>query len=316
MNNLPSSNQSVVANVLKNNWKAIQNVLPKHLTPERMARIAYTSIMKNPALAQCNPVSLANAVIEASMLGLEIGGPVGLAHLVPFKGQATLIIGYKGFMDLAYRSGIVSNFSAHPVYENDEFDFEYGINPKLRHKPTFGEKGPLKCAYAVCNYNNGGYDFEIVGQSDIDATKRKSPGSKKKDSPWNDTDIEWTMWVKTAIRRLAKRIPQSPDILRAASVDETGSFGLDQGIDHIIELDFPEGDAPQDTNDLIMNGKGSKKNGFKPVTDEDKLKHRLETLEKQDSKIFKALIKEFKGQPNDIEALEKFEIRFLEIKQG
>lgn len=242
MSNAPAKKQDAVLDLLSANWKTIQNVLPKHLTPERMARIAYTAISTNPKLRECNPMSLANAVITASQIGLEIGGPLGMAHLVPFGKEATLIIGYKGFMDLAYRSGIVSHFSPHPVYENDHFLYSYGLNPKLEHRPTDGERGPLKYAYAVCHYKGGGYDFEVVNKADIEATKRSSAGYKsaikhnKKDNPWIDPDQEWTMWVKTAIRRLAKRIPQSPDIQRAAAIDERADAGVSQELSHIIDV--------------------------------------------------------------------------------
>lgn len=234
MSNAPAPKDAVM-NMLTANWPTIKNVIPKHLTPERMARIAYTAIVKNPDLSRCIPMSLANAVIEASIMGLEIGGPLGMAHLVPFKGRATLIIGYKGFMDLAYRSGIVSNFSAQPVYEGDHFEYCYGLAPKLEHRPSETDRGKLRYAYAVCHYKGGGYDFEVVNKADIAATKSRAPGARKPDSPWNQPDLEWTMWVKTAIRRLAKRIPQSPDIQRAATVDELADVGK-QDLAHIIDI--------------------------------------------------------------------------------
>jgi recombination protein RecT len=243
--------KDAIMTMLSNNWPTIKNVIPRHLTPERMARIAYTAISTSPALASCHPMSLANAVIEASMLGLEIGGPLGMAHLLPFGGKATLVIGYKGFMDLAYRSGIVSNFSAQPVYENDFFEYAYGLHPKLEHRPAEGDRGKLRYAYAVAHYKGGGYDFEVVTPADIVATKKRSSGAKKNDSPWNQADLEWTMWVKTAIRRLAKRIPQSPDIQRAAALDETADVGK-QELHHIIDIQPTTADQVDDLNAQVM----------------------------------------------------------------
>lgn len=258
--NTPAKKDSVAV-MLEANWKTIKNVLPRHLTPERMARIAYTAIVQSPALRDCNPVSLANAVITASQLGLEIGGPIGMAYLVPYKKEATLIIGYKGFQDLAYRSGMVSNFSAHPVYEHDHFEYCYGLTPKLEHRPSDGKRGALKYAYAVCHFKGGGYDFEVVTPEDISVTKRLSAGARSgsKDCPWNNPDQEWTMWVKTAIRRLAKRIPQSPDMQLAAAIDERAEAGLGQGLTHIIDVE-PASDPTTGMNDALKGqGKGKPK---------------------------------------------------------
>jgi recombination protein RecT len=254
MSNVPAQKQDMVMSMLQSNWKTIQNVLPKHLTPERIARIAYTAIANNPKLRECSSISLANAVITASQMGLEIGGPLGMAHLVPFKNEATLIIGYKGFMDLAYRSGIVSNFSAQPVYENDHFEYSYGLNPNLEHRPVNKDRGKLVYAYAVCHYTSGGYDFEVVNAADIADTKSMSAGARsgRKDCPWNDPKQEWTMWVKTAIRRLAKRIPQSPDIQRAAAIDERADAGVSQELTHIIEV---QPTAVDDLNAKVMGDK-------------------------------------------------------------
>lgn len=230
--------QNDIAKLLTTNMKAIKSVLPKHLTPERAARIAFTAIVKNQKLATCSPLSLLNAVLEASMLGLEIGGPLGFAHLVPFKGTATLIIDYKGYMDLAHRSDRLNNFSFHPVWEKDYFKYTYGTNPFIEHVPCEeDDPGPLKYAYAIAKFKNGGMDFEVVNKRIAMKAKSRSAAKDKADSPWN-TDDEWAMWCKTAVRRLAKRVPLSPELQRAAILDERAEAGIDQGIDHIIDVDF------------------------------------------------------------------------------
>ena len=237
-NNLPAEKKQEVYSMLTKNMASVKNVLPKHVTAERMLRIAYQAIVQNPTLAECSQISLMNALIESSQLGLEIGGPLGHAYLIPFKGKATLVVGYKGFMDLAYRSGRVSNFSAQPVYEKDHFLYSYGLEPKLEHVPSDEEDpGDLKAAYAIVHFKGGGFDFEVVTKRDAKTTKRRSPGAKKPDSPWN-TEDEWTMWVKTAIRKLAKRTPLSPEIQRAAALDEYADAGMNQNITHVIDADF------------------------------------------------------------------------------
>ena len=210
---------------------AIRNVLPKHLTPERILRIAYTAIYRSPKLRECTHESIINAVLEISMLGLDIGRT---AHIVPFCKEATFICDYKGFIDLAHRSERIEAFTFKPVYEADDFQYEEGTSRYIKHKPFRGvDRGPLTAAYSIVFFKHGGFDFEVVEEPDIQATKRFSPGAKRSDSPWNKKDLEWTMWCKTAVRRLAKRVPQSPELQRAAYLEELAEAGLKQDIHHV-----------------------------------------------------------------------------------
>lgn len=232
-------NEDPIYQMLAKYQKAITSVLPKHLTPERMIRIAYTMIHRTPKLRECTPVSLINAVIEISILGLEVGRT---AHIIPFKQEATVIVDYKGFIELAHRSNQVASFPFKPVYENDIFEYEEGTTRYIKHKPAREKRGDLIAAYAIANFKHGGFDFEVVLPEDIDATRKQAPGAKSKDSPWNDPDQEWTMWCKTAVRRLAKRIPQCPELQKAAYLEEMVEAGLKQNISHItngiIDVDF------------------------------------------------------------------------------
>ena len=229
--------QGTVKQLLSNNIKAIKSVLPKHLTPERMLRVAYTTIVQNPELARCSQISLINGVIGASVIGLEIGGPLGLAHLVPYKAEATLIIDYKGLIELMYKSPQVKNVSAQPVYERDAFAYGYGTNPFIEHKPyDDGSRGKLIHAYCIVFFVNGGFEFEVVNRETAMAAKEHSRAKDSKFSPWNKAEDEWTMWVKTAVRRISKRIPKSPELQRALNVDNAADEGKD--VKDVIEADF------------------------------------------------------------------------------
>lgn len=272
--------QSTIQGLLAKNIKAIKSVLPRHLTPERMCRIAYMAIARTPKLAECSQHSLLNAILEASMLGLEIGGPLGLAHLIPFKGEAQLIIGYQGFMDMAYRSARITNFSAHPVYEDDTFEYAYGLNPKLYHVPSQNDDpGALMYAYAVAQFKNGGFDFEVVDKRIAMAAKSRSAAKNKQDSPWNTQD-EWTMWVKTAIRRLAKRLPQSPELQAMANLDDRAEAGVSQEI-NIIDVPVQELPAESALEKKLREKKPNKPDP-KPKTGLDMVKcpfdHTAKTL--------------------------------------
>lgn len=217
---------------------AIASVLPKHLSPERMLRIAYTAISRVPKLRDCSSISLLNAVIEISILGLEVGRT---AHIIPFKSEAVVIVDYKGMIELAHRSSKVESTVLKAVYTNDTFDYEEGTSRFIKHKPTREKRGELIAAYAIVNFKGGAYDFEVVLPEDIAIVKKRAPGAKKQDSPWN-TEDEPAMWSKTAMRRLAKRIPQCPELQKAAYLEELVEAGLKQNLTHItgnaIEVDF------------------------------------------------------------------------------
>lgn len=238
--NLPETQKDPIYELLVQNKTAIESVLPKHLTVERILRLAYTAFSRSPKLRQCTPDSLINSVLELSMLGLEIGRT---GHIVPFGKEAVFIPDYKGYIDLAHRSDRIESFPFKPVYANDEFDYQEGTTRYIKHVPCkTGDRGALVAAYAICFFKHGGYDFEVVWQPDIDATKRVSPGARHSDSPWNKADQEWTMWCKTAVRRLAKRIPQSPELQKAAYHEEMAEAGLKQDIhylDAVIDVTSP-----------------------------------------------------------------------------
>ncbi len=212
----------------------IAAALPKHITPERVIRLALTEFSKNPGLRECTAQSIYAGIIQASQLGLEIG-VLGQAYLVPYnnkvkkKGggeewrkEAQFIPGYKGLISLARRSGEVSSIETHIVYENDHFDLTLGIESKVEHKPQLlGDRGAPKLVYGVAHFKDGGYHFEWMTVADVAKIRQRS---KAKDSgPWV-TDFE-QMMRKTLIRRMANYLPMSIEFAAALQVDEAVSAG-------------------------------------------------------------------------------------------
>lgn len=108
--------------------------LPKHLSVDRMVRLALTALQTNPALQRCTPRSVYASVLTASQLGLEIG-VLGQAYLVPYKDEATLVPGWQGLLDLVARAGKAQAWTG-AVYEGDFFEWELGAAPILRHRPA------------------------------------------------------------------------------------------------------------------------------------------------------------------------------------
>jgi recombination protein RecT len=197
----------------------IARALPKHMDADRLARIAMTLLKQTPKLGQCTPESFLGALMTASQLGLE-PGPLGEAYLVPYGNTVQFIPGYRGLIKLAWQSGQMKNIDAHVVYEHDEFDYEYGLNPFLRHKPTRGTRGKVTDVYAVATLQNGGSAFVVMSLEDVAAIRKRSKSSGN--GPWvTDWDA---MAKKTAVKQLIRWLPLSTELQtlnHAADLDGT-----------------------------------------------------------------------------------------------
>lgn len=197
--------------------KSMAAALPTHLTADRMCRVVLTEMRKNPKLLQCSKQSLCGAIITASQLGLE-PGVNGQCWIIPYKTEATFVPGYQGLIELAYRSGYIEAINGYPVYENDEFEYDLGNNT-VSHKPTDGERGPLKYAWAWARVKGSSEKiFRVLNKNDISAVKASSKSASSSHSPWTTWEAE--MWVKTAIKRLMKVLPKSSQMNVAIQADD------------------------------------------------------------------------------------------------
>lgn len=206
--------------------------LPRHLSADRMLRIAMTSIRRTPKLLACNQQSLLGAVMQAAQLGLEPDGVLGMAYLVPFKDEVQLIPGYKGLIDIARRSGQLSTISARCVYAKDQFEYNYGLHEELKHIPTRdSDPGEVVAAYAIAKLKDGGTQMEVMERWQIEEIRKRSRAAE--DGPWV-TDFP-EMARKTAVRRLCKMLPASVELARAVALDERAEVGLPQHLEDVVE---------------------------------------------------------------------------------
>jgi len=205
--------------LLKKATSGIAQALPKHLSADRMCRIALTALRTTPNLLQCSPASFLGSVIQASQLGLEVNTPLGYAYLIPYGKVCQLLIGYQGMLELARRSGRTKAVYAFPVYDGDKFSYTLGLNPTLEHEPAGITHDPkrLTHAYAVAKLLDGEPVFTVLTRDDIEAARSRSRA--KNNGPWV-TDYE-AMAVKTAVRRLFKWLPKSAEMAVAVAVDES-----------------------------------------------------------------------------------------------
>nr|DAY99945.1 MAG TPA: RecT protein [Caudoviricetes sp.] len=200
----------------------IEAALPSVITGERFARMVLTAMSNTPKLASCTPKSFLGAMMQAAQLGLEPNTPLGEAYLIPFMNHGTLEcqfqVGYKGMISLAHRSGLY--VQAHEVHENDEFDVEYGLEPKLVHKPVFKDRGPVIAYYGLWKDKDGISGFEIMSKEDVEAHARKYSQSYGKGfSPWKSNFDE--MAKKTVIKKALKYAPLTTEFIRGITADGT-----------------------------------------------------------------------------------------------
>ncbi len=200
--------------------RALPEFLRKNGGAERFTRIALTQLRTNPQLMQCDPKSFLAALMQSSQLGLE-PGMLGQSYLIPYGKEVQFQIGYKGLIELARRSGQIQSIIAHAVHENDEFEFQYGLEENLSHKPNIrGDRGEVYCYYAYATLKDGGHAFVVMSKADVDRIRDKySKAASSKYSPWN-TEYD-AMAKKTVIKQLMKYLPVSVELLRGLSQDET-----------------------------------------------------------------------------------------------
>lgn len=245
-----------IAHLLMTKKGEIAKMLPKHLNAERLLKVAQIAATTTPALAKCDVASLVGAIGQCAQMGLEPNTVLGHAYLVPFNtkrkdgngverwvNSVQVIIGYKGLIDLARRSGQIVSIAAHEVCENDQFDLVYGLDEKLEHRPAMGERGAIIGFYAVAKLKDGGYCFEFMSRLQVEQIMAGTQ-SKGNYGPWKDNFSE--MGRKTVIRRLAKYLPLSIEFQTAAALDGMAESGKDQGLDASTIIDGEFAVVPDD----------------------------------------------------------------------
>ncbi len=220
-----TTEKKTLRNYIEQMGGEIKKALPSVMTPERFTRIALSAISSNAQLAQTTPQSFLGAMMTAAQLGLEPNTPLGQAYLIPFKNgkkggvlECQFQLGYKGMIDLAYRSGEISSIQAHVVYENDKFEYAFGLEPKLEHIPAANDRGKMTHVYAVFRTKDGGFGFEVMSADDV--ARHAQRFSKSYNSgPWQ-TNFE-EMAKKTVLKKALKYAPMKTDFVRGIAQDET-----------------------------------------------------------------------------------------------
>lgn len=232
------------------NNDAIIKAVPRTLgDPARLLRIAFNAICYDEKLVQCTHESLMGGVFEALKLGLTLGGPMQEAWLIPFKNnrtgkfEATFIPGYQGYRNLIDRARATVDLHPRAVYANDQFDVDFGTQPRINHKPYWmlghDAPGPFIAAYAVARLRGGGVQLEVMPKKEIDEHRARSRASSS--GPWV-TDYD-AMALKTTIRKISKYLPKSSEAMsRLLDLDTAADLGHSQGLEMPPGVKLLDGD--------------------------------------------------------------------------
>lgn len=244
-----------VLDLIKGRRSLYAAVLNDTIDPERFVRVALATVGRTPGLLACKQESLLGALMLSAQLGLEPGTPLGHAYLVPFGQECTFIVGYKGYLELARRSGQIASIYAEAVFEGDDFSWELGLSRDIKHRPLAANRtdyAKLTHVYAVAKLRDKDADpiFVVLTRDQIEATRSRSRA--KNNGPWKTDPIP--MALKTGVRRLATWMPLSIEMAQAAAHDERAVTKLDANLDDFVDdLDMIDVD-PVATPSLSAGG--------------------------------------------------------------
>lgn len=198
----------------------IARALPKHLSAERMARIALTCFRQNPGLGKCDPKSVFAAVIMSAQLGLE-PGIGGQAYLIPYGGECQFVPGWQGLVDIVSRSGRASVWTG-AVYEGDEFDYALGDSPFVKHRPA-GDEDETKLTHVYAIGRIDGAAWPVIEVWPIAKVLRhRDRFNKVGKKHYSFQHLE--MYArKVALLQVLKYMPKSVELQTAIALDHAAT---------------------------------------------------------------------------------------------
>lgn len=215
------------------------------------------AVKKTPELLKCSPQSLFGSILYFAEVGLPFNTPEGFGYILPFsnRGQmeATPIIGYKGLIEMAYRNPKVKSIRIQSVYENDTFDYEYGTQEFIKHKPCqTGERGKLNAVYAIAHIEGIAPLFVVVHKPELDKIQKLSKSGGSSFSPYNNgTDIFNVMQSKVAIKLLFKTLPKTDNDALIKVLEMDNKFDYEKNVRiSATEQGYEIYEAPQKTSAL------------------------------------------------------------------
>lgn len=197
--------------------------LPRHVSAARFVRVALTTLRLNPKLLECSRESILGGFMLAAQLGLEVSDVRGQCYLIPRRNtkagtvEATFQLGYRGMIDLAGRGGIT--VEPREVREGDRFDWQYGTDAVLVHRPALDDRGDVVAFYAVAHFPDGRRPaFDVMSRAEMETHRDRFRADSRKDSAW-DSHFE-AMGRKTMVRRLLNYLPLPIELAQAVDAED------------------------------------------------------------------------------------------------
>jgi len=246
-NQVATTKPQGIRELIQASTKELGKALPSHMNPERIVRIALTTLRTTPKLMDCNPHSFLAALFQSAQLGLE-PNVEGQAYIIPYGTEAQFQIGYKGYVELFYRHSMAVSLDAQAVHQNDEFEYEYGTESYLRHKPALKNRGEVYAYYAVAKLKDGAYLFKVMSKEEcMEHGKKHSKSYNSSSSPWQKEPD--AMCKKTCVIQIMKLIPKSIEIQKAIAMDDTVKTKV--AADMFDVKDEVDWDAPEEPTPTV-----------------------------------------------------------------
>lgn len=263
-----------IEDLIRQSAKELGKALPSHMNPERLVRIALTSLRLTPKLYKCDPMSFVGALFQSAQLGLEpsVGGQ---AYIIPYwsskigRFMAQFQVGYPGYIEMFYRHKNSMSLQMETVHKNDFCEYDLGKNEMSHKPPLFGQdRGPVTGFYMVAQLRDGGRIVKVLSKEDALAHGRRYSKCFDQKTQQFDPSTPWAtepdaMCMKTVLLKGMKLVPKSIEIQRAIGMDGTvkTKVSLDMAEVPSLEAPWEPQDEPAKTPPTQDVDEGSKSGG-------------------------------------------------------
>ena len=196
---------------------------------------ALNAVKKNPELLKCTPQSLYGSILYFAEIGLPFNTPEQFGYILPYKQkgvmEATPIIGYKGLIEIAYRNPKMKSLRIQAVYDNDDFDYEYGTEEYIKHRPTHSNRGALKAVYAIAKMDGIDPMFVVVHKDELIKIQKLAKSGGSEYSAYNNgLDVFNVMQSKVALKLLFKTLPKTDNEILIKTLELDNKFDYDKSV--------------------------------------------------------------------------------------
>jgi recombination protein RecT len=218
--------ESVITDLLGNKYG---------ITPKEFMAKTEIAVNKTPELLKCTPSSLFGSILYFAEIGLNFNSHEGFGYILSDTHGKELyanpIIGYKGLIEVAYRTDRIKTLRIQAVHEKDKFSYEYGTKDFLKHKPATTNRGKLVAVYCYAKLKDLEPMFVVVHKEQLDEVQKKSKSYKNQFSPFDtNLDIFNIMQCKIAVKLLFKTLPKQDNAILVKALELDNKFDYDKDV--------------------------------------------------------------------------------------